>query len=140
MAATTKERNTPQRGTEAKISDFQFDVAATTKINQGAMVALDAAGNAKGAITATGLRIPGRAQETVDNLTGAIGDKKVKVKRGVFRWGNSSAGDLITKADLFNDCYAVDDQTVAKTNGSSTRSVAGKIVDVDSSGVWVEHY
>jgi hypothetical protein len=32
----------------------------------------------------------------------------------------------------------VDDQTVAKTNGSSSRSVAGIIRDVDADGVWVE--
>jgi hypothetical protein len=32
----------------------------------------------------------------------------------------------------------VDDQTVAKTNGSSTRSVAGIVRQVDSDGVWVE--
>jgi hypothetical protein len=37
-----------------------------------------------------------------------------------------------------NDCYIVDDQTVAKTNGTATRSIAGKIRAVDAQGVWVE--
>jgi hypothetical protein len=31
----------------------------------------------------------------------------------------------------------VDDQTVAKTDGTGARSVAGKVFDVDSGGVWV---
>lgn len=42
-----------------------------------------------------------------------------------------------TAADIGSDCYIVDDQTVAKTNGTNTRSVAGKIMDVDAQGVWV---
>ena len=37
-----------------------------------------------------------------------------------------------------SDCYIVDDQTVAKTNGGATRCVAGKVWDVDAEGVWVE--
>ena len=37
-----------------------------------------------------------------------------------------------------SDCYIVDDQTVAKTNGTNTRSVAGKIIAVDADGVWVK--
>jgi hypothetical protein len=45
---------------------------------------------------------------------------------------------LITRAEIGDDCYIVDDSTVAKTNpGGNTRSVAGKIVDVDAKGVWV---
>ena len=62
----------------------------------------------------------------------------MQVKRGTFKYGNSSAGDLIAQADVGADCYIVDDQTVAKTNGSSTRSVAGKIIAVDADGVWVK--
>ena len=34
-------------------------------------------------------------------------------------------------------CYVVDDETVAKTNGTNTRSRAGVVVDVDAQGVWV---
>jgi hypothetical protein len=34
--------------------------------------------------------------------------------------------------------FIVDDETVAKTNGSSTRSVAGICRGVDAQGVWVE--
>ena len=33
----------------------------------------------------------------------------------------------------------VDDQTVAKTDGTGTRSAAGVVVNVDALGVWVDH-
>ncbi|CUH67985.1 hypothetical protein TG4357_03322 [Thalassovita gelatinovora] len=50
---------------------------------------------------------------------------------------NSAAADEITIADIGNKAYAVDDQTVAKTDGTATRSPAGIIDDVDANGVWV---
>lgn len=56
----------------------------------------------------------------------------------VFAFGNSAAGDLITKADIGKSCYVVDDQTVAKTSNSNARPVAGKVFDVDEYGVWVD--
>ena len=42
-----------------------------------------------------------------------------------------------TATGLVAVCYIVDDQTVAKTDGSSARSKAGTIVNVDDQGVWV---
>lgn len=36
------------------------------------------------------------------------------------------------------DCFIVDDQTVAKTNGTNTRSRAGIVAAVDADGVWVQ--
>jgi hypothetical protein len=80
----------------------------------------------------------GRAKETVDNSSGSAGDLNVEIEKGIFRFANSSSTDEITRADIGSNCYIVDDQTVAKTSGSSTRSVAGKIFDVDSLGVWVD--
>ncbi|KAK0329991.1 hypothetical protein LTR94_034588, partial [Friedmanniomyces endolithicus] len=61
-----------------------------------------------------------------------------RVKKGQFRWANSAAADAITRAEIGDPAYIVDDQTVAKTNGGATRSVAGTIRDVDAQGVWVE--
>jgi hypothetical protein len=59
-------------------------------------------------------------------------------REGWFRFANSAAGDLIALADVGKVCYIVDDQTVAKTDGGGTRSVAGRIRDVDAQGVWIE--
>lgn len=136
MAALTQDRDT-QRRTGKKGSG---PVAAATKIFAGSIVCAQtgAAFLTKGA-TATTLRGIGVAEETVDNSAGAAGALNVPYDRdGWFRFANSSAGDLITLADVGVDCYIVDDQTVAKTNGTNTRSVAGKVRDVDASGVWIE--
>ncbi|MFO1351910.1 MAG: hypothetical protein U1F68_15050 [Gammaproteobacteria bacterium] len=134
MAALTADRDTPLRDGK----QFEFPVAASTKIYAGALVALNSSGLAVPGSTSTTLKCVGRADAQADNSAGAASAINVKTRRGVFRFGNSSAGDLIALADVGASCYIVDDQTVAKTNGGSTRSVAGVIRDVDASGVWVE--
>lgn len=132
--ALSKDRDTKEKGNTV----YDAPVAAAKKIYAGALVALDASGDATPGATATTLKGFGRAEEFADNSAGAAGDIKVRVKRGVFLFANSSAGDQITRADIGGNCYIVDDQTVAKTNGANTRSVAGRIDDVDASGVWVD--
>lgn len=134
MAALTADRNTPRRDGEQE----NLPVAAAKKIFAGSLVARDSSGNATPGATATTLLGVGRAEEYVDNSAGAAGDKSVNIRKGVYRFANSASGDLIARADIGNDCYIVDDQTVAKTNGGSTRSVAGKVFDVDTDGVWVK--
>lgn len=134
MTALTADRNTR----EAEGELHEYDMAAAVKIFAGALVVLDASGNAKPGVTGTGLVAAGRAEEQVDNSSGLAAAKKVRVKSGIFRFANSSSTDEITKAEIGDNCYIVDDQTVAKTSASSTRSIAGRIVDVDDVGVWVE--
>lgn len=51
-----------------------------------------------------------------------------------FTFANSAGGDAITQADVGNLCYVAGVSTVAKTNGSSTRSVCGKIWRLKSNG------
>lgn len=134
MAALTADRNTPLRANE----QFSFPVAASTKIFAGSLVCVNASGYLTKGATSTTLKTVGVAEASADNSAGANGAIAAKVRRGLFKFGNSSSTDLIALADVGADCYVVDDQTVAKTNGSSTRSVAGKIRDVDADGVWVE--
>lgn len=133
MPALTSNRDTPTKDGVL----FSAPVAAAKKIYAGALVALDAAGNATPGAVATTLKGLGRAEEYVDNSAGAAGAASVTVRKGVFRFANSAAGDLIARADIGANAYIVDDQTVAKTDGGGTRSVAGKIVDVEAAGVWV---
>ncbi|UZR27473.1 hypothetical protein [Methylococcus mesophilus] len=133
MTALAAERNTKER-----IGDvFDLPVKANTKCYLGGLAVIDAGYAAPGR-TATTLVAAGRFEESVDNTGGAAGDKKARVKRGIYKFANSAAGDLIAQADVGADCYIVDDQTVAKTNGTNTRSRAGQIVAVDSDGVWVQ--
>ncbi|WP_423197444.1 Bacteriophage protein [Cupriavidus sp. H19C3] len=135
MTALTADRNTTNRAG----TDFEFPVAANTKIYAGAIVCIDntKALATKGA-TATTLKSVGIAQAGADNTGGADGAMRVRVRRGLWSLANSGAADQLTLSDVGADCYVVDDQTVAKTSGSNTRSVAGKVRDVDASGVWVE--
>jgi hypothetical protein len=74
------------------------------------------------------------AEETV---TGD-GVATVTARRGCFQFANSAAADLIAKSDIGATCYIADDQTVAKTDNSAARKAAGKVIDVDAGGVWVE--
>jgi hypothetical protein len=113
-------------------------MAANAVLFVGALTVINAAGYLAPGSTAVGLRAAGAATDYVSNAGGANGAKRGKCRPGIFRYENSAAGDLIAIADVGNDCFIVDDQTVAKTNGGATRSTAGKITDVDAYGVWVK--
>ena len=134
MAALTEERNTPARTGDT----LALAVAAAVICFAGALAARDGSGNATPGDTATTLRGLGRFKKTYNNAAGLAGDVIAEIEKGIFRFANSAAADEISAADIGNDCYIVDDQTVAGTNGGSTRSVAGKVFDVDSQGVWVD--
>jgi hypothetical protein len=134
MAALTTDRNTVSRSGDM----LHMEVAAGKIIYQGSLVAVDAGGYATPGATATTIRGIGRAEGYSDNSGGSNGDKIVSVSKGIFAYENSSSADEITKAEIGKDCYIVDDQSVAKTDGTGTRSVAGKVFDVNSHGVWVK--
>lgn len=133
FAALTADRDTHQRSGD----QVQLGVATNVKIYAGALVAKNASGYATPGAVATTLRFIGRASEFTDNTGGADNAKKITVEKGIFKFVNY-ASDLVTIADVGADCFIFDDQTVAKTNGTSTRSVAGKVFAVDSDGVWVD--
>lgn len=133
MTELTADRNTPRLTGD----DRQGFVAAATMIYAGAIVMRNAAGFLTKGQTATGLVGVGRAEERVDNSAGANGDLTIDYRVGAYRYANSAGADEITAADIGNKCYAVDDQTVAKTDGTSTRSPAGLIEGLDANGVWV---
>jgi hypothetical protein len=133
LTALTSDRNTPRIERTKRV----FPVAAGAKIHAGGIVGVNAAGNAVPFSTATGLKGAGRAERLADNTAGAAGAISVEAAVGTFRYENSASTDLITKADIGADAYGVDDQTVAKTSGTNSRSIVGKIHDVDDQGVWV---
>lgn len=133
--ALAADRNTPHKDGDL----ISVPVAATKKIFAGSLVAANATGFATPGATATTLTYLGRAEQFVDNTGGADAAKSVVVRRGkAFKWKNS-AGDAVTQAEMGKTCYIVDDETVSKTNaGGNTQSAAGKVVGIDSDGVWVE--
>lgn len=134
MTAATKDRDTQE--VAGRFRSFPF--AAAAKVFAGTIAALDAAGNLNKGITATTLKCVGVFDQPYDNTGGAAGAISGEAKIGIFGpLANSAAGDQITSVDVGSDCFIVDDQTVAKTSGTSTRSVAGKVHMVDTVGVWV---
>lgn len=133
MTATTQDRNTPLKDGELIV----VPVAAGVKIPAGTLVAANAAGYATPGATSATLAYLGMADAGVDNGAGTDGAVGVPVRRGkAFKWANDG-GDPVTQASLGRACYIVDNQTVAKTHGTNTRSPAGLVVGVDADGVWV---
>jgi hypothetical protein len=134
MTALTAARATKER--EAFETGYAVD--AGVKVIGGGMVAFGATGYARPAANATTSRCMGVAMETVDNTAGAAGAATVKVRRSCFSFATTD----VTLADVGKDCWAVDDQTVTKTQPGSNPAKAGVIVAVDVSGsatqVWVD--
>lgn len=117
-------------------------VKATAQIWAGSLVALIAgiAVAGRAAANAAELATMEIAGVASDDVLGGVadGDTSVTVERDyVWPFSNSTAGDAITRADIGQRAFLVDDQTVAKTIGNGRRPIAGTIVDVDASGVWV---
>lgn len=152
MAALTAERKTPKLGQDVLPSfptNLGLGVAAAVKHIAGGIVCMAATGaNAGFSVTGTtalGLVALGIAEKTVDNTSGSAGALTIVPRQGTFLLNNSAGIDLIAAINIGADCYIVDDNTVALTNGGGTRSRAGVIVAVDSgtpgqsqpTGVWV---
>lgn len=134
MTALDTERATFEKAT----GKTRYLPVAQDAIGYAGGIAVLDGGFLKPGETATGLVAVGVLQESYDNTGGSDGDIGARVDRGIFPFANSGGADEITRTEIGSDCYIVDDQTVAKTSGSSTRSVAGKVFDVDADGVWVE--
>jgi hypothetical protein len=132
--ALSADRNTPEKLGK----DLVLGVAAAKRCYAGGIACVDASGYATPGATALGIKGVGRFEESVDNTAGGAAAVTVRIRRGIFRWLNSAAGDAIAITDIGETAYIVDDQTVAKTNGPGTRSPAGRIVDVDAQGVWID--
>lgn len=133
MTALTSERNTRRREGELRVEPL----ASSAKIWAGSLVMRDASGYLTCGTAAAGGIGLGRAEATVDNSTGASGAKTVEYRRGFFGFANAGGADLIGQADVGQLCYIVDDQTVAKTDGSASRSPAGIVDGIEGGIVWV---
>lgn len=138
MAALTAERSVLRNGSEMAATPpvISLKVKTGIKIYKGSLVATDSTGYAiAGAgIAATGLKIWGIAEATVDNTSGASGALSVNVRRGIFPFANLGT-DALAQTDIGATCYADDDQTVRKTSATSTRSNAGVFVGFADDGV-----
>jgi len=133
MAATTTDRNTRHRNGRRRA----IPVAASTKIPAGVMAAINASGYLVNGATSTTQKCIGVPQATIDNSAGADAAINGEVDTGVYGPFVILGADPVTRANIGADVFMVDNQTIAATNGSNTRSVAGKLFDVDADGAWV---
>lgn len=131
----TEDRHTNRLAEDGRVQ--VHPVAAGARIYRGAITVLNAAGYAGPGITGTGLTAVGRCDRFIDNINGLDGDQDVTISRGVFLFDNDPA-DPIDRSHIGDDCWIVDDQTVAATSGGDTRSIAGRVIQVNDSGIWVK--
>jgi hypothetical protein len=132
MTATTH-RNTRHRTGDIR----NVPVKGATTILGGTIVVIGSDNFAVMGTAATGLAAIGVCKDTVVNA-GADGAARAEVFTGI--WGpfaNSASSDAISLDDIGKTCFIVNNQTVALTNGSSSRSAAGTVFMVDAEGVWV---
>ena len=128
MTALSAPADRPWRAGDVAI----VGVAAATRIFHGGVIEVSAGYATPGTLGST-KRYFGVALETVDNRTGAAGDRTVKVRRRGAVYMQFTAGDKPGIGDL---AYLVDDSTVRATAGGN--SALGRVVGADDDGVWVD--
>lgn len=132
MAALIQDRNTPLMDAQC----IGVPVKGGVKIYAGALVCVDATGFLVPGATSATLTYVGRAEEAIDASAVGDGELVVQVRRGIaFKWANQGS---IAQEHLFQPAYIVDDQTLAATDGTGTRSAAGTIIAIEADGVWIE--
>jgi hypothetical protein len=130
-------KNTIRVGGPTACEPLKPPVAADAVIEEGMMVAYNAAGYLVPWTSAINLKALGRAEEAYDNTGGANGAKRIKVSVGVYLLKNY-ASDLVTRAILLGNCFIYNSETVRLTNPSgTTTSIAGVVIDVTPGGVIV---
>jgi hypothetical protein len=135
MAAATRDRDTQQQQGVRR----SWPVGANALIYAGVIASLNASNVLVNGATSTTQKCVGVTRKRYDNTGGADGAITAETERGVFGpFANSASTDQITLADIGNDCFIVDNQTVARTNGSNSRSVAGKVFRVEPAGIWID--
>lgn len=138
MTATTTPINTEYRDGIL----FPVALAASAIVLQGTFAVVGANGFAlaSSAVGGTDQVCIGIWEFDAEN-TGANGQANGIARRNKqFLVANSST-DPVTQAELGSQIYIQDNQTVAKTDGTGTRSVAGRFMGFDTeytTHVWVE--
>lgn len=143
MAALTQNRSTLRQGFDTFVPNYNYGIAAATKLFQGGMVALNAAGYLVPMTAAAGLNPVGVVGEVppgtagLDNTGGANGAISCAVYRGIFLLDAGTAADAVTQANVGLAAYAMDDHTISPV--ATGRTKVGIIMQLDASGqVWVQ--
>jgi hypothetical protein len=137
MTALTQDRSFDQFGSPDDVLPvlLSFPVEAATSIFAGALVGINAAGNAVPASANPALKIVGRCERQAINTSaagfGAAGAIQVLVRQGAFFY-NVNADSAITIASFGANLYASDDNTLSLLDGGGLRPYAGFLVSSGS--------
>jgi len=137
MAAMTQERKVQKLSETTVVNLLHLPMKAGARGLLGAVAVLTG-GYVTAGTTATGLITLGVFEETTDNTGGADGALYARIRQGAFKLNNSTGPDAITQADAGKDVFLVDDQTAARTDGGGTRSRAGRVLQIEPDGVFVQ--
>lgn len=110
-----------------------YPMAAATSLHVNTVAVL-AAGLAIGLADAAGTEKCAGVVTFATNNPGVAGAVRVEVEAGEHKFATSD----IVAADVGTSAYFVDDHTVSKSHDTNSRPIAGKIIQVDDDGVWVE--
>lgn len=133
MAAATSDRKINTTGVRRA---FRGALAAATIIYVGTLVARNAAGNVVPATDAASREVVGVALETVDNSTGAAGDKSISLGTGVFEFVNLAGAIVLAGSHAL--CYVGDDSSVTTAAAAANDQIAGLVVSFTTTAVLVD--
>lgn len=112
----------------------KYKAAANAVAFRGSLAAINANGYAVRASDTAGLIVKGTCTEAIDNTGGADGDLEMQVRRGERCYFGTTGANAITQADVGDDAYVLDDQTVVRAAGTSNNVVAGEVLAVETVG------
>lgn len=125
MSALTRDRNTVRK--EGDYAAYQ--VKANAKIFAGSLVCIDSTGYAIPGSDTAGLKFVGISRGYADNTGGANGDLSVEVwRRGSFEL----AATGMTRGNIGDSVFVVDDQTVGLAATTTNDVPCGKISEYNS--------
>ena len=112
-------------------------IAAAIVLLRGAMVFKNAGGYAD-MTTGNGLKCLGVSPGDQDNAAGADGAFRAELETDrVFDFAIGTSSDALLDADVGATVYAIDNATVGKTNGSSSRAIAGTLHEIRNGRAFV---
>ena len=114
-----------------------FEMAGSEKVFGGALCCVNAAGYALEGSDTSGLIFQGIATEQVDNSNGSNGDLDITLRRrGLIK---AIMGTAITIANVGDNVFLVDDQTVDLTGNVSNNIFCGIIAGyIDTTHAWID--
>lgn len=141
MTALTSDVPTTRYGVDGDAHQpTSYPVAASSKPWGGAVAVLYGGYLVAASTPSSDQLVVGIMQRTADNSAGAAGDIVAEVETGSFFLFGGTSADALTQADVGQPVYLIDEITVGKTNGSSTRPVAGVLRAIDATRAGGDKY